>query len=127
MIHANDIRLTINADERIAASTAVIVELHQSLRQYVPIPGTEEDDGWAHYQPAELSWSLSADALLTDDFTWIRELAITQSQSVNVRVGDDTHSISGTALLSEVTTQGEPRKLAKFTAKFSCNEFPRIL
>lgn len=126
MTHANDIRLTINTSGKIAASTAVIVEMKQAVKQYPPIPGTAEDDGWEHYMPGELSWSLSCDALYTDISVWVRELAAMPSQTFDVSVGDGRHSLFGTALLSEVVIQGEPRKLAKFTAKFSTNDFPQF-
>lgn len=129
MIHANDIYMTIGSKRgQIAATTAVNVEINQALKEYTPIAGSAEDDGWRHYRPGKRTWSLESDALLTDDMTYVKALVNDKpkEQYVNIFIPDGArgHYISGKAFIKSVDIQAAVRSLVKFTAKFATIEFP---
>lgn len=127
MIKGNDIVLALDGTA-IAAATNVSVTLSRRAEDYTPIPGTTEDDGWAHYRPGALSWSLSHDGLFVDATAsqLLQRMAEGDLEcAAVVTIGSD-FTLSGTVHLAEVSMQAEVGTLSKVTAKIVCDDFPTL-
>lgn len=118
------ILLNINGD-RLAAATNAAIEIQQSLEEVTPLPGT--DDGWEHYAVAGLSWSLSSDGFVTDDFTLAEDVVEGESQcsvDLEVQFPSSTIHFRGDGTITEISQQAAVKSLAKFSAKISCDDLP---
>ena len=126
MTKNNQVKLYFD-EELMYAPTGLSVELAQELNEYIPLPGSDDDDGWCHYTPGHLTWGLSADHLFTDySAEYINDFAGTGDQASKeavIVVGDD-FTLSGDIYINELAVQATKRQLARLTAKFVCNGFP---
>lgn len=120
-----NIKILLNSTA-IAASVGCEVTLASSLVSYTPIPGTADDDGWAHYKYGALSWNISNNGFYTQDFSCIDTL-VTSGENVAVEVSlSDSLSLAGDATITEVSLAGDIGSLAKTSIKIKCNDFPTI-
>lgn len=120
-----DIKVYLGA-AAIAASVGCEVTLSSSLVAYTPIPGTADDDGWAHYKYGALSWNISNSGFYTQDYTYIDTLVSSgENVAVDVAISDTLH-LTGDAAITEVSLSGDIGSLAKTSIKLKCNDFPTI-
>lgn len=71
MTHAREIKLTTEYGTEplgllLTEENACSIEMRQTAEKYMPIPGTGASSDWAYYRPGDLSWSLSADAYISN-------------------------------------------------------------
>lgn len=122
----NDIKLLLD-EEVLAASTNCAVELTHSPIPVTPLPGDDDDDGWQHYRPGSLSWSLSADCFYTENAHDLLNAQMDgQAYTADIPL-DGTHTLSsGEVFIQEMSITASVHGLAKFTAKFLTPLFPTL-
>jgi hypothetical protein len=125
MIKGREILIT-EGGQNIAATTSCEVTLNCEAVPYVPIPGTSEDDGWAHYKYGALSWAVNSSGFYTNDYEMLsRAVSSVLDLQISVAVGSDTQ-LEGTAVMEEVSVVAEVGTLTKTQLKFRCNDFPEL-
>lgn len=125
MIKGREILIT-EGGQNIAATTSCEVTLNCEAVPYVPIPGTSEDDGWAHYKYGALSWAVNSSGFYTSDYEMLsRAVSSVLDLQISVAVGTDTQ-LEGTAVMEEVSVVAEIGTLTKAQLKFRCNDFPKL-
>lgn len=120
-----DIRLLLD-NTAIAAATNVSIEMTQDVEQYIPIPGSADDDQWAHYRAGNRSWSLSHDGFYTSDYTTLMNAALTGSGQFTANIDLPRWNIIGTVHLTELSIVAQHKALTKCSAKFVCDDFITI-
>lgn len=123
MIKGNDILLRLGGGT-IAAARSVNVTLTQKVKEYTPLPGSLEADGWKRYRRTGLEWSVDHDGLYTDTSTEL--LDVDDTAGIEVKVGDQI-VLEGTGMVSEFSVQAANGTLAKLSAKVVCNDFPTAM
>jgi hypothetical protein len=125
MIKGREILIT-EGGRNIAATTSCEVTLNCEAVPYVPIPGTSEDDGWAHYKYGALSWAVNSSGFYTSDYEMLsRAVSSVLDLQISVFIGADTQ-LQGTAVMEEVSIVAETGTLTKAQLKFRCNDFPEL-
>lgn len=117
--------VTVSLDnETIAQSRDCTISFQQEVVEYNPLPGSIEDDGWAHYRCGNLSWSLSNNGLYVKDSA-IEILDEDKTYVTEVYFGS-TAKISGNTKLSNISINAQVGSLAKMDMSFECDEFPTL-
>ena len=114
--------------ESVPAETNVTVEMTQSLDAVTPLPGSDLDDGWQHYRPAMLDWSVSHDGFVTaESIELIDTLVEDSGNSITIDVLlDEDYALEGDVSLSEVSITAEVGSFAKLSTKCITSDFPII-
>lgn len=125
MIKGREILIS-EGGQNIAATTSCEVTLNCEAVPYVPIPGTSEDDGWAHYKYGALSWAVNSSGFYTNDYEMLsRAVSSVLDLQISVAIGADAQ-LEGTAVMEEVSIVSEVGTLTKAQLKFRCNDFPEL-
>lgn len=110
----------------IAYSTGVNVALSAEAVNITPIPGSQDDDGWLHYEYGIVVWSMSSDGFYSDDDSLIRQM-VEGASNIGVEVPvSDSYKITGNCIITEAAIMGSVEGLSRLSVKFAGNDIPKI-
>lgn len=97
--------------EVVALQTSCKVTAKVGSVEVVPLPGSADDDGWAHYEPGQISWTVSNDSFLAIGDKLVK-LGV-EGTRVAVSVDIWYKTLSGNAVVDSVKVTAQNKAYCK--------------
>lgn len=110
MIHGGKIVLSIGG-EAVAMQTDCTVSATVGKVQVVPLPGSADDDGWAHYERGSVEWSVENSSFLVPADKLVA--LGTGGALVAVTIAADGYELSGTGVVASVSVKAQYKSYSK--------------
>lgn len=123
MIWGDDVLIKIGG-EIIALQKSCTMNASVEMTEVVPLPGSDEDDGWAHYERGEESWTVSNDSFLTIND---RAMALgIDGDAVTVEIGVGALKLTGTAVVKKVKMTAQHKTYATVSLSLDGEDLPTL-
>lgn len=110
MIHGGKIVLSIGG-EAVAMQTDCTVSATVGKEQVVPLPGSADDDGWAHYERGAVEWIVENSSFLVPADKLVA--LGTGGARVTVTIAADGYELSGTGVVASVSVKAQNKSYSK--------------
>lgn len=110
MINGRKIILSIDGDA-VAMQTDCTVSASVGKVQVVPLPGSADDDGWAHYERGAVEWSVENTSFLVPADKLVA--LGTGGTRVSVTIAADGYELAGTGVVKKVAVKAQYKSHCK--------------
>lgn len=97
--------------EVVALQTSCKVSAKVGSVEVVPLPGSDDDDGWAHCEPGQISWEVSNDSFLAIGDKLVK-LGV-EGTRVSVSVDVWYKTLTGSAVVDSVKVTAQNKAYSK--------------
>lgn len=124
MLKGRDVRLvvTTGAVGAVAAQTELQLEMTKEVVPVVPLPGSAEDDGWAHYECGQVRWGVQNGSFVTTNDKMMNMAVSGGRLSIYILVGS-FGAIYGTAWVTAAQVDAQNKGWARVVASLEGENF----
>lgn len=110
MIHGGTVVLSIDG-EVVAMQTDCTVKASVSPVESVPLPGSPDDDGWAHYEVGAVAWSVENSSFLVPADKLVA--LGTGGARVSVSIDAGGYTLAGSGVVEKVSVKSQNKSFCK--------------
>ena len=123
MVRGNEVLVKLDG-QIVAMQTDCELNAAVEMVEYVPLPGSDEDDGWAHYVQGGRQWSVSNNSFLTVSDRVVSKGIAGSKVDVVMLIGDD--EMTGKAVVESVDIDAQHKTYAKVSLGLAGEDWPRF-